>query len=602
MAKENAKEDVDVVIETDINPDMDPKLQRLLQLSKGKSKFKPGQVAKSDQGEEIIEVILKLKDPARPIKGLKVRTVVDQFVTGSVPLSMIEEVRKNKNVLTMKASIQIREKRDSAVPEINADSKTLNQEPLSGIDGTGVIIGIVDFGCDFNHKDFRNDDGTSRVLFLWDQIGGKQPGSPANYGYGREFKKTELDKAIKDKYPYDFLEYMLPADSHGTHVMGIAAGNGKAVGVPGVAPKADIIFVDADLNDVKWEDPEVLDSSFGNSIRLIEGVKYIFDKAAELNRPAVVNISLGTNGGAHDGSTPVEQYLDKLLESQNRAIVIAASNSHEDNIHTCGKIKQGKSTTLYWVIGSGDVSDNEVEIWYPGSDELEVELINPSGKSMGRVGPGKNSSGSVNGKPVILIANRKKDPNNHDNQIDIFIGKNFGFGTWRVVLHPVKIKDGSYYAWIERDDRDQSSFSTRTRKVCHTLGSISTGKNTIVVGSYDARDTKRIISSFSSAGPTRDGRKKPELSAPGQNVWSSRARSPSIIKMSGTSMAAPAVTGTVALLMQAAKINKKNLNIEQIRDIMIRKSRKSPPPKGKFNTRYGNGRIDASGAVKELYI
>jgi len=67
-------------------------------------------------------------------------------------------------------------------------------------------------------------------------------------------------------------------------------------------------------------------------------------------------------------------------------------------------------------------------------------------------------------------------------------------------------------------------------------------------------------------------------------------------------MAAPVVTETIALMMQAAKTNKKNMNIEQIRDILIRKSRKNPPQKGKFNTRYGNGRIDVSGAVKELYL
>jgi len=536
-----------------------------------------------------------------PVEGLEIRTVVGQLVTGSVAISKIEDVRKHENVLSMKAPVQIRESLNAAVPEIHADADSLNKPPVNGIDGSGVIIGVVDMGCDYNHKDFRNGDGTSRILFLWDQAGGSRPESPGGYGYGRESNNAKLNEALKNKFPIDYLDYYLEAGSHGTHVMGIAAGNGRAVGgYSGVAPKADIIFVDEDINDISWQGTEVLDTSFGDSVKLCEAVKYIFDKAAELNRPAVVNISLGTNGGSHDGTSLVEQYFDQLLEERsNRAIVIAASNSYEDGIHTCGKIEQDKPIKLEWEVGQNDVTDNELEIWYSGEDELAVELITPSKKSLGRVPLGKSFRGSSGGKPVLLIAHRQNDPNNNKNQIDIFLSGKFGFGKWSVILHPVKITNGAFQAWIERDDWGQSSFGANTRKPCHTLGSISTGKLPIVVGSYDPRDPDRKISSFSSAGPTADGREKPEVSAPGHRIWSSRARSQSIIEMSGTSMAAPAVTGTIALLMQAAKKEGNNLGIQEIREIIVNAGRKLPPPEGIFDFRYGNGRIDAFEAVKD---
>lgn len=599
MSKEKREEKIEVV-DIDIKADMDPKLQRMVQQFKEKIDYRPGQVSTNETGEEVTDVIVKLKDPNLPVEGLKVRTLVGQLATGSISLSKIEEIRKNKNVLSMKASIPVSEMLDAAVPEIHASPPLLEQVCEGGLDGSGVIIGIVDYGCDFTHMNFLNDDGTSRVLYLWDQKGEKNPKSPEGYEYGREFRKEDIERALEERNPIGHLEYYVEARSHGSHVTGIATGNGRATGRPGVAPKSDIIFVDSDTNDYIQEGPGVLKSSFGDSVRLCESVKYIFDKADELNRPAVVNISLGTYGGPHDGTSLVEQYFDQLLESNNRAIVISAGNSFEKRIHTCGKIEPDQPTKLEWEIVFNDKSDNELEIWYKENDELEVEVITPSNQSLGRIPLGKSISGKSNGETVILIAHRKDDPNNHDNQIDIFVSKNFGYGKWSIILHPVSINNGTYYSWIERDSFwGQSNFSYSTCKSCHTLGSISTGKLPIVVGSYDPRDPDRKISNFSSSGPTRDGRAKPEVSAPGHEIWSTMARS-TITKKSGTSMAAPAVTGTIALMMQAAKQEGKNIGIHEIRKIIIDQSQELPPSIGVFDFRYGNGRIDAFRSTKEI--
>jgi len=429
MSKEKREEKLEVV-DIDIKADMDPKLQRMVQQFKEKIDYRPGQVSTNETGEEVTDVIVKLKDPNLPVEGLKVRTLVGQLATGSISLSKIEEIRKNKNVLSMKASIPVSEMLDAAVPEIHASPPLLEQVCEGGLDGSGVIIGIVDYGCDFTHMNFLNDDGTSRVLYLWDQYGEKNPKSPEGYEYGREFRKEDIERALEERNPIGHLEYYLEAGSHGSHVTGIATGNGRATGRPGVAPKSDIIFVDSDTNDYIQEGPGVLKSSFGDSVRLCESVKYIFDKADELNRPAVVNISLGTYGGPHDGTSLVEQYFDQLLESNNRAIVISAGNSFEKRIHTCGKIEPDQPTKLEWEIVFNDKSDNELEIWYKENDELEVEVITPSNQSLGRIPLGKSISAKSNGETVILIAHRKDDPNNHDNQIDIFVSKNFGYGKW----------------------------------------------------------------------------------------------------------------------------------------------------------------------------
>ncbi len=169
----------------------------------------------------------------------------------------------------------------------------------------------------------------------------------------------------------------------------------------------------------------------------------------------------------------------------------------------------------------------------------------------------------------------------------------------KIRLHGVDISHGQFHAWIERDDAGQSSFAP-PHDNSHTLGSISCGQYSIVVGSYDAHTTGQPLSWFSSAGPTRDGRQKPEISAPGHNVLAANSSTRvGITRMSGTSMAAPAVTGVVALILAEARSLNKKLTIEQIRDILAKTAR-SNPPSMPWDDRYGMGRVDASAAVQQV--
>src|SRR5262249_6738741 len=239
------------------------------------------------------------------------------------------------------------------------------------LDGSGVIVGVVDEGCDFVHRNFRNADGTTRILYLWDQRQHDAPSPPAGYEYGREFERESIDSALhqtaqsgpdveRPSNAYDALSYAPQPAAHGTHVLDIATGNGQGSHVSGVAPGADIIFVHvaaADLQD---------DDSLGNSRHLLEAVEYILTKASQLRRPAVVNVSLGTYGGPHDGSTLAEQWFDTLLETSGRAIVMSAGNSRDRAAHTTGQIDRGQHRTLNWQILNGDVTENELEVWYSG--------------------------------------------------------------------------------------------------------------------------------------------------------------------------------------------------------------------------------------------
>ena len=585
---------------------IDPRIQ--LHLERRARGIIPPATVSTNEGE--IEVIAKVSNLdnwlslSEVFAGANVGTTPDNchIVTARVPLSQISKLRQLDYVVSIKASQLIQPSLRATVEEINAHSDSLS--PISeGKQGKGVVVGIVDYGCDFIHQNFRHPDGTTRILALWDQKVQPQSEQNSYLGYGRVYSQAEINTALQSADPYTSLGYSPNRSSHGTHVMDIACGNGKGSNVPGVAPEADIVFVEISASDIPFQGPEVLDANFGGSVQLLEAIKFIFDRAGD--SPCVVNVSLGTNGGPHDGSSLVEQGIDALVsEKPNRAVVIAASNSYEDGIHASGEITSGSSVDLVWQIDDFDFTHNEMEIWYDREDELQLELIDENEQSIGTVDIGASVEVLDDaGNLLFFVAHRQGDPNNGDNNIGIFMNTGVSnsevLSQLKIRLHGIRVSNGKFHAWIERDDLGQSSFAAPNDNT-HTLGSISCGRHSIVVGSYDAHSSGKPLSWFSSAGPTRDGRNKPEISAPGHNVWAANSTTRvGVTRKSGTSMAAPAVTGVVALMLAEACSLGKELTTEQIRQILNQTAR-SDPPSSTWHDRYGWGRVDAKGVIKEV--
>jgi len=513
---------------------------------------------------------------------------------------------------------------ERTLAEIGSNSNSLLDGTLAR-GGKGVIVGIIDFGMDFAHKNFLDANGHSRVLALWDQTTKQNPKSPSQYGYdyGTLYTRDDINAALMQPDPYKALRYgpspddLLQTGAHGTYVADVAAGNGNgsvgSVG-KGVAPNADIVFVEASTKCVPTSDASVLGNSFGDSVQLAEAIKFIFTFAKERNQPCVINLSMGTNGGPHDGTTLVEKWIDCLVsQAPNRAVVIAAANMFGKRLHATGKVSTEKPVELKWQIFPDDLTNNEMEIWYSKDDRFDVEVIRPEDT----IPIAGARFGEVREFPLwehrtIVVANRQKDSCNGDNTINIFLDHELSPGTWTIRLIGASVKDGGFHAWIERDETGPSQFKTVEPGDSYqiddaiTLGSIACGKKSIVVGSYDAHRTGEPLSVNSSSGRTRDHRKKPELSAPGEHVLA--AYSGTRVRrntLSGTSMSAPAVAGVVALMLSAAKSKGLSLSADDIREILIRTARKDPPTVGGdwdpdygfWHPRYGFGRVSATAAV-----
>src|ERR1044072_432945 len=223
----------------DINTQLDPRLQKVILQSKARMPIDAGIGRASEDGGQVVDVTGQLRNPAEPVAGLNVVRTIDDIVTATVNARDINEVRRNANVRSMKPARRVKPAMRFSVPEVRGTQVIVNGGLPNGspqINGAGVVIGIVDYGCDFVHRNFRNADGSTRLKFFWDQGTRFQTAiSPAGFGYGREFNDQAINAALQSADPYQALAYDTGSAAHGTHVMDIAAGNGRATGVPGVA-------------------------------------------------------------------------------------------------------------------------------------------------------------------------------------------------------------------------------------------------------------------------------------------------------------------------------------------------------------------------------
>jgi hypothetical protein len=418
-------------------------------------------------------------------------------------------------------------------------------------------------------------------------------------------------------------------------VAGIAAGNGASSGSHvGVAPASRLVFVNLPRSAIVDQVNQPL-GSLANSINLAHAIAYCFEKADSLRMPCVVNLSMGFHGGGHDGNMIVECIIDELLAQAGRAVVIAAGNEHEawKKVHYGARLRQGAVTDVRWQIGSvnqqddghefpvGDSTTNEVEIWYANDCKIAVELIAP--REAAAFGPVQPNSGSVEhvfeAGEQALIASDQETPWQGAARIYIRLSppgpnRRIRQGTWIIRLRALEVaareaQNGVRFdAWIERTIPDPgnehwhlwSRFVDYDRDTAITLTTPGTAHRAITVASCGFGDGTPA-SEFSSCGPTRDARKKPDLAAPGEWITSSAAQQsgegPNRSRTSkyGTSMSAPHVTGVVARLLSRHNY----LKADEIRALLT-KSATRPGGRRAWDRGLGYGKVNAAAAMKAL--
>lgn len=408
--------------------------------------------------------------------------------------------------------------------------------------GDGVLVAVLDSGVDYTHPDFRNEDGTTRILALWDQTIPGRP--PAGYRIGTEYTKEQIDEALAQSDPVRRRELVPSTDAsgHGTRVLGIAAGNGRAGGIRyrGVAPRSSILVV-------KLGVPRT--DSFPRTTELMQALDYCIRKAMEYSLPVAVNISFGNTYGAHDGTSLLETYITDMANIWKSVICIGTGNEGYAAGHASDSLQEGEIKRIQLAVGEYEGGLN-LQIWKSYLDDISVSLESPGGRSAGFIRNVPGAQRFALEQTDILLYYGEPSPYSQSQEIYLeFLPQTeyVDSGIWTLTLEAREIRDGRFHLWLPSAAVLNANTRFLEPEPYITLTIPSTARRTVAVGAYDSRS--RTYADFSGRGDTRDGRERPILAAPGVDVVTT-VPGGGYAAATGTSFATPFVTGAAALLMQ----------------------------------------------------
>ena len=505
------------------------------------------------------------------IAGYAILAVPDSFMESLAAVEEIEYIEKPKRLFF-------------DVLQGKIDSCIIPGSPLTdSLRGRGVLVAVIDSGIAWRNRDFRNADGTTRILYLWDQT--LQAGQvweriseeellpedrretyapPPGFVTGVEFSRAQINEALAASSESDgtLLVPSVDTSGHGTAVAGIAAGNGAGSdGVyAGVAPESELLIV-------KLGTPGP--NAFPRTTELMRALTYVVRKSLELQRPLAVNLSFGNTYGAHNGTSLLERFIDNVSEIGRNVICVGSGNEGASGGHTGGSVgvvsgsaasENSMQTVVEMVVGNYEMGLN-VQLWKDYVDRYRVRLISPTGEEfmVDTDRPGKQTY--LLEQTRILLYNGEPAPYLTSQEIyfDFLPNGNRSYinsGIWTFVLEPIKTVTGNYTFYLPSETvrSGQTRFVRPTPNVTLTIP--STASKVITVGAY--RTGLEAYADFSGRGYLYQDRLggriegsfiKPDLVAPGVGVLAP-TREGTYGAVTGTSFATPFVTGASALLMQ----------------------------------------------------
>ena len=546
--------------------------------------------------EIIVSALIRTtnQEELKSAKDIEIGSVHGDILTARFPLVDLPVITSMKSTVYIEASRILYPMLDVSVPATNADKVRALGNPEFPFKGKNVLIGIIDTGIDWRHGDFIDNNGNTRILGIWDQELAPST-SPIIY-----YDQTEINSAIQQNGPG------LPsADTlgHGTHVAGIAAGDGSSTGAyAGMAPESKLLICKQYGNSL---------SSYGaDASGILDGITWMLDQADIKAMPLVVNLSSGNYLGPHDGSTLLEQAIDTDVDNKGLIIVISAGNSRALKKHAKATVDGGGVHEFiidFTGENSIEIKSRKIQFWYSQNDTFSIR-IKPDVDSIGWSQPILSNTSTTQeiffgADAYLTISNgHPAYSSNGDNSLDIDV---LGVGSQEIYpRYRLEFKDeddqpnGPINGYIIDSEKLNAVFATDIIED-GTIAMPGSCQSAITVASYnttklswpsidgymhnyiDPGDPWEIAKD-SAKGPLRNenSASKPDIAAPGKGIVSSLSSFASTIKAEdiiyegegirrhmiaeGTSMAAPHVTGAIALLLE----NFPQLTCDQVKKIL----------------------------------
>ena len=422
--------------------------------------------------------------------------------------------------------------------------------PTLDLQGTGVLIGFVDTGIDYQNPIFRNIDGSTRIAGIWDQT--IQDGTPpTSFSYGSEYTRAQIDEALRSDNPLQMVP-SIDENSHGTFLASIAAGSTNEENqFIGAAPDATLAVVKLKPSKQYLKEFYQIYTDVPcyqeNDIML--GLTYLNQLATQLDLPLVICIALGTNQGSHSGLSPLSGLLEVYSNLANRVIVIGAGNEANQRHHYLGQLESVNDRREVEIRVADGVSGFSMELWTENPNILSVTVVSPSGGTTSRLPIRRDETREYRFvfEGTRISINYKLFLERSNAELIFFRLEGPTEGVWKVIVEPVQVAEGIFHMWLPMTEFLQNEVYFLESNPDYTITEPGNTITSITVGFYNSRDNSVAISS--GRGYTRGGIIKPNFVAPGVNVTGASTRN-QFVERTGSSIAAGITAGASALLLE----------------------------------------------------
>ena len=456
---------------------------------------------------------------------IRIRELLNQYAVLIVPETLVDAVSQETVIeyLEKPKQLYFELQAGKAASCINAVQQGMNN-PF-GLFGKGTIVAVIDTGIRAESMEFRNADGSTRILNIWDQT------------TGTEYDRSQIDEALQNETKDTAGIPGADVLGHGTQVAAIACGSS------GVAAQADILVVKLGL---------AAKNGFPRTTQLMEALDYVVRKAIDYGKPLAVNISFGNNYGDHTGSSLLENFINDIADSWKCSICIGSGNEGLGAVHTGGTLTEDMEETVELAVSSYETGLS-IQIWKDYWDDIAVEIIAPSGRNLERIQENSRVSRIRYEDMELLTYFGEPSPFRIRQEIYIDMIPQTVYiqsGLWKLRLIPRSIRNGRYDMWLPAQGALNFGTGFTSPDSASTFTIPSAAAKAVTVGAYDAGTGS--AAPFSGQGYIVEiGGSlmvKPELAAPGVNVLVPSVSG--MARVSGTSYATPFVTGSAALLME----------------------------------------------------
>jgi len=442
--------------------------------------------------------------------------------------------------------------------------------------GEGVIIAIIDTGIDYTNPIFQRPDGTSKILYIWDQTINTGP-SPPDANFGTIFTREQINQALASNDPLSVVPSM-DENGHGTMLAGIAAGNDvEEEGFYGVAPDADLLIVK--LRQAKQPArnffliPDNVVCFQENHI--MWAVQYCNDVARQLNKPLVICLGIGSSQGPHMGRTPLSVMINLIADLPDRAIIVSAGNEGNLGRHYYGVIDPSiGSNTVELNVDESDTGFS-MELWGDTPGIYSIDILSPSGEYIPRIPPALRVNRVISFifEKTMLYVNYHTIESETGDQLILIRFENASPGIWRFNVYGHGDLAMGFHMWLPMGNFISRNTYFIQPNIYTTVLSPGMTSYAITVTSYNPANNNLYVNS--SRGYTRDNFVKPEIAAPGVNYLAptlNRTFQP----FSGTSVSAAHTAGVAALMLEWGTVRGNNPGMDSnvLKNFLIRGARR----------------------------